>query len=95
MLFVLNFSLAIVRFKAAIAAMLGSNPAMQWHRSKERRRRSIIFSVFNTPVEICFSFLLLGSGFLAMYLNNLTGSLWLIWYGIMYLAATLFIYKYG
>ena len=31
----------------------------------------------------------------ALYLNNLAGSLWLVWYGIMYLCATLLIYRYG
>jgi len=95
MLFVLNFSLAIVRFKAAIAAILGVNPAIHWHRSNALSRGSAIFSIFNTPAEICFSLVFLASGGLALYLNNLAGSLWLAWYGTMYLAATLLIYRYG
>lgn len=95
MLFVLNFALAIVRFKAAIAAVLGVNPAMHWHRAKELSRRSASFSILNTPAEICFSSVLLASSYIALYFNNLMGSLWLIWYGIMYLAATLLIYRYG
>ena len=45
--------------------------------------------------EIFFSFVLFASSGLALYLNNLAGSLWLVWYGIMYLAATMLIYRYG
>ncbi len=95
MLFVLNFSLAIVRFKAAIAAVLGADPAMHWHRSEDRSRRSVSFSVFNTPTELGFASLILASGYVALYFNNLAGSLWLAWYGMMYLAATMLIYRYG
>ena len=95
MLFVLNFALAIVRTKAAIAAVLGVNPTMHWRKAKSRSRRSASFSIFNTMAEIFFSFVLFASSGLALYLNNLAGSLWLVWYGIMYLAATMLIYRYG
>ena len=95
MLFVLNFALAIVRTKAAIAAVLGVNPTMHWRKAKSRIRRSASFSIFNTMAEIFFSFVLFASSGLALYLNNLAGSLWLVWYGIMYLAATMLIYRYG
>ena len=95
MLFVLNFSLAIVRFKAAIAAVLGISPAMHWRRAKGLSRGNASFSIFNTSVELCFSSLLIASSCLALYLNNIAGSLWLVWYGVMYLAATMLIYRYG
>lgn len=95
MVFVLNFALAIVRFRAAIAAMLGVNPAMHWHRYSDQNKHNASFSVFNTYAEIGFAAIMLGAGGLALYLNNITGSVWLAWYGFMYLAATLLIYKYG
>ena len=95
MVFVLNFALAIVRFKAAIAAVFGVDPAMHWHRVKERSKHSASFSLFNTPAEICFASAMLGAGYVAFYFNNIAGSLWLAWYGVMYLATTLLIYKYG
>jgi cellulose synthase (UDP-forming) len=95
MVFVLNFALAIVRFKAAIAAMLGVNPSMHWHRAKEGTKHNASFSLFNTQAELGFASLMLAAGYIAFYFNNIAGSLWLAWYGVMYLAATLLIYKYG
>jgi hypothetical protein len=95
MVFVLNFALAIVRFKAAIAAVFGVDPAMHWHRVKERSKHSASFSLFNTPAEICFASAMLAAGYVAFYLNNIAGGMWLAWYGVMYLATTLLIYKYG
>ncbi len=95
MVFVLNFALAIVRFKAAIAAMLGVNPAMHWHRVTGHNKHRALFSLFNTSTEIGFALMMLAAGYIAFYFNNITGSLWLAWYGVMYLAATMLIYKYG
>jgi cellulose synthase/poly-beta-1,6-N-acetylglucosamine synthase-like glycosyltransferase len=95
MVFVLNFALAVVRFKAAIAAMLGVNPSMHWHRAGADNRHNASFSLFNTSAEICLSSVMLAAGYAAFYYNNITGSLWLAWYGFMYLAATMLIYKYG
>ncbi len=95
MLFVLNFALAIVRFKAAIAAVIGMSPAMHWHRANDLSRHSASFSIFNSLAEICLSSVLIGAACLALYLNNIAGSIWLIWYGVMYMAATVLFYRYG
>ncbi len=95
MVFVLNFALAIVRFKAAIAAMLGVSPSMQWRNVRERDRHSAALSLSNTSAEIGFASVMFAAGYVAFYFNNITGSLWLAWYGVMYLAATLLLYKYG
>jgi cellulose synthase/poly-beta-1,6-N-acetylglucosamine synthase-like glycosyltransferase len=95
MLSVLNFALAIVRFKAALAAVLGINPAMHWYRGNGSSKHSISLSLFNTPTEIGFASVMFVSGYFALYFNNIAGSLWLAWYGIMYLTATMLIYKYG
>ncbi len=95
MIFMLNFSLAIVRTKAAFAAMLGKNPSLKWSRPSSRRRHDLMFAVSNTKMELAMSFMLVALGIVATYQHNIAGGVWLMWYAILYMLATIFMYKYG
>jgi cellulose synthase/poly-beta-1,6-N-acetylglucosamine synthase-like glycosyltransferase len=95
MVFVLNFALAVVRTKAAVAAMLGSNPGLKWSRVKDKRRHDLLFSVRNTLVEITLSIGLFAFGTFAIITSSISGGFWLLWYGVMYLTATALLYTYG
>ncbi|MGC8651628.1 MAG: glycosyltransferase [Candidatus Micrarchaeia archaeon] len=95
MIFILNFALAFVRLKAAIAAMLRLDPRLQWQKVG-KSNRTLIASVLNTKFEIMFSTILMVLGYISIAVNdNTTGGLWLIGYGSLYVFSTLFFYKYG
>ena len=95
MIFLLNFSLAFVRLKAAIAALLKLDPKPQWQKIS-LGNGGILSSLYNTKFEITFSSILFALGYVSMSISyNIAGGLWLIWYGVMYSLATIFLHKYG
>ncbi|EQD45399.1 UDP-forming cellulose synthase catalytic subunit [mine drainage metagenome] len=95
MIFLLNFSLAIVRTKAAFAAILGKNPSLKWSRPEKRRKHDIIFAISNTKTELTMGIVLIALGLMATMQHNLAGGVWLLWYAVLYMLATMFMYKYG
>ncbi|MCL5434646.1 MAG: glycosyltransferase [Candidatus Marsarchaeota archaeon] len=99
MLFALNFALAFVRTKAAIAAVLKKSPAIHWNRNNAstnlRGLKKLLFSIMNTKIEVMFSGLIFTLSLFAVMNNHFTGGLWLLLYGFMYLFTTIFLYKYG
>ncbi|MDE1856887.1 MAG: glycosyltransferase [Candidatus Micrarchaeota archaeon] len=94
MVFALNFALAIVRAKAAVAAVLKKEPGIHWNRTKTEKS-NLAFSLLNTKMEVAFSAFLFILGYVAIVINNLTGGVWLFAYGIMYSLTTVLLYKYG
>ena len=95
MLFALNYALAFVRAKAALAALLHSNPLLKWNRDNSTMGSRFAMSLRNTKLELLFASVVLSSSTVAAVMQNLTGSLWLFGYGVMYLLTTAFLYKYG
>ena len=95
MVFALNFALVIVRTKAALAALLGSKPSVNWSRPGSKLSGNIAYSLSNTSIEFSIAMLLVGLGTFASLHHNMLGGIWLIWYGFLYLLATIFLYKYG
>ncbi|MEM3020571.1 MAG: glycosyltransferase [Candidatus Micrarchaeaceae archaeon] len=95
MIFMLNFSLAIVRTKAAFAAILGKNPSLKWNRPSNRRKHDIVFAITNTKMELAMGIALIVLGVVATSQHNLAGGIWLLWYAVLYMLATVFMYKYG
>ncbi|HUC38765.1 MAG TPA: glycosyltransferase [Candidatus Acidoferrum sp.] len=96
MVFILNFALAISRAKAAIAALSGKNPIWRAVRAKGgNTKHNLAYAISNTKIEVVFSAGLLSLGTLALLTNNLLGSVWLGTYGVLYLFATLLLYRYG
>ena len=91
----LNFALAVARTKAALSALLRQDPSIHWHRVKYRQTHDILFSIRNTLTELSLSLGLLALGAFAMITNSFSGGFWLLWYGVMYMAATVLMYKYG
>jgi cellulose synthase (UDP-forming) len=95
MVFFLNFALAIVRTKAAIAAIFNRNPGMGWSKTTEDNSHNIVYSLYNTRFEIVFAAILFAFGYIAIITNNISGGFWLAGYGCLYLGSTIMIYKYG
>ena len=96
MVFLLNYALAFVRAKAAIATLFNKNPGFHWNRLKVNNgQRGLLFAVSNTKTEIVFASTMFVLSFLALSQSDLSGCIWLIWYGILYLLATIFLHKYG
>ena len=48
MLFLLNYSLAFIRTKAAIAALFNRNPYKSWIKSRSIMKNNLMFSLYNT-----------------------------------------------
>ena len=95
MLFGLNFALAFVRMKAALAAIFRMNPTVHWSRQRSSMKKNIMFSIMNTKLELAFAGAIFVFSYFAIITAHLTGGIWLMWYGIMYLFTTIFLYKYG
>ncbi|MCL5008036.1 MAG: glycosyltransferase [Candidatus Marsarchaeota archaeon] len=95
MLFALNYALAITRAKAVIAVILRKNPFTYWRREARVRKNDAYFSLISTKVELLFAGLIFAFSYIAISTDNLIGGAWLIWYGIMYIFATIFVYRYG
>jgi cellulose synthase (UDP-forming) len=95
MIFALNFSLAVVRTKAAVAALLNIDPSLNWVRSKTKKNFDLLYALSKTKFEVAFASLLFVFSYLAMASNNIEGGLWLVFYGMLYLCATIMVYRYG
>lgn len=95
MIFVLNFALIISRTKAAVSAMLNIDPSSTWKRTKSIKRFDVLGAIRSTKYELSFSGVLFGFGYLAMISNNISGGIWLLFYGLLYLCATVMSYAYG
>jgi cellulose synthase/poly-beta-1,6-N-acetylglucosamine synthase-like glycosyltransferase len=95
MIFILNFSLAVVRTKAALAALLKINPVTQWSRVRKGGKWDLRYALYKTRYEIGLAVVLFAFSVLAAFSNNPEGSLWLVFYGMLYLAATLMVFRYG
>ncbi|MDE1855858.1 MAG: hypothetical protein KGH49_01330, partial [Candidatus Micrarchaeota archaeon] len=82
--------------KAAVATLFDSNPGINWNRSKMKSGKgSFGYSIMNTKSELAFASIMFGFGVFAFSLNNLAGTIWLAWYGILYSLATILLFKYG
>ncbi|MDE1828457.1 MAG: glycosyltransferase [Candidatus Micrarchaeota archaeon] len=96
MVFLLNYALAFVRTKAAIATLARMNPGINWNRSKlPTEARNLGYSLTNTKSEIAFASVMFALSAFALSVSNLAGGIWLLWYGILYSLATILLYKYG
>ncbi len=95
MIFVLNFSLAVVRTKAAAAALLKINPTTQWSRIRKGSKFDLGYALYKTKYEIALAVGLFAFSVLAVLSSNLEGALWLVFYGMLYLCATLMVFRYG
>jgi len=97
MVFFLNYSLAIVRTRAALATLLGGNdPGSGWDRLKiKTSKRELLRSIANTKAEITFSGVLVIFAIIAYMRYNISAATWIGFYAVMFSLATVFIYKYG
>jgi len=96
MIFLLNFALAFVRTKAAIAAIFNRSPTGMWGSFRQMKgKKSLIISILNSKVEVAFSLFLIILAAFAFSESNIAGGAWLIGYGFLYMLTTIFFYKYG
>jgi cellulose synthase/poly-beta-1,6-N-acetylglucosamine synthase-like glycosyltransferase len=95
MVFLLNYALAFVRAKAALMAMLGIDRKLDWNTDNSERSRSILSVLDKTKAEITFVAILVALGVIALLRSNISGGVWLIWYGGMYALTPLFLHIYG
>ena len=95
LIFLLNFALALIRTKAAIAALLKANPGYKWIKGSEKKYARFISAFKNSIAEVMFSLSLFGLGIFAFLTNNFSGGVWLIWYSLLYSSTFYFFYKYG
>ncbi len=95
MVFLLNYALAFVRTKAAIASFFNKNPGVNWNRLKNKDPNSIFSQIYKTRVEVVFSSAMFVLAYIALSQSNIAGGVWLVWYGVLYMLATVFLIKYG
>ncbi len=95
MVFMINFALAFIRSKAAFSAVLNRTPKAGWIRARLGMDKKAFIAARHSFVEILFSILLLILGGFAIVIDNFSGGLWLLWYGMLYSTTFYFFYKYG
>ncbi len=98
MVFMLNYALAFVRTGAAISAILGMESRLKWNSKWETKSgvgTSIIAAVNKAKVEVAFVAILVFLAAVALMRANISGGIWLLWYGGMFSLAPVFFYKYG
>ncbi len=96
MVYLLNFSLAIIRTEAAIAALFNLNPRKGWVKDQSNNKvHRFVSAVRNARKEIAFSLLLFILSILAISNDNIEGFSWLFIFAIFYSTTFFFFYKYG
>ena len=97
MVFLLNYALAFVRTKAALATIIKINPGANWNRLKmlTNSKNKIIASLRSTKFEVGFALLLFALAYTALSESNIAGGAWLGWFGVLYSLSTVFTLKYG
>ncbi|HUY70372.1 MAG TPA: glycosyltransferase [Candidatus Baltobacteraceae bacterium] len=96
MIFLLNYALAFVRTKAAIATVLNSNPGLNWNRLKSKNTNLNFRAILtNSKVETAFAAIMFGLAGIALLQSDLAGGIWLVWYGFLYMLTMAFMLKYG
>jgi cellulose synthase/poly-beta-1,6-N-acetylglucosamine synthase-like glycosyltransferase len=95
MIFMLNFALAFIRAKAAFSALFKINLKESWQTGTDKRYGKVAYALRNSFVEIAFSSMLFLLSTVALAVDNISGGLWLLWYGILYVSTFFLFYKYG
>lgn len=96
MVFLLNYALAFVRTKAALATFINKNPGSYWNRLRSSGGNgSLLATLSDTKVEIAFASTMFVLAYFALSESNISGGIWLSWYGVLYSLTTLFLHKYG
>ncbi|MGC8538280.1 MAG: glycosyltransferase [Candidatus Micrarchaeia archaeon] len=95
MVYILNFSVAFIRAKAAVQATLGLKPKNLWAKGNlGTRRGAFLFALKNSVAEVSFSTVLFAFSVFAIANSNFSGGIWLLWYSLLYGSTFVFFYKY-
>ncbi|MGC8669669.1 MAG: glycosyltransferase [Candidatus Micrarchaeia archaeon] len=95
MVSLLNYALAIIRTKAAIALFLNKEPGHQWNKTDKRKIKTTLYSIYAAKSEIAFSAFIWIFAYIAINSANFYGGLWLIGYGLLFSLTAIFIKIYG
>ena len=96
MVFFLNYALAIVRAKAAIATIFNANPTVNWNKLNIKNSKGkLLDSIYNTKAEITFAVVFSVLALVSYFGLQSPGAAWIGFYAVMFSLATIFIYKYG
>jgi len=96
MIFVLNFALAFVRLRAALAAIFKAPPIAGWIKGDRRGLAgNWLLAMKSSIAEMVFAAMLFASSAFAFLMYNFSGAMWLVWYGILYSSTFVFFFKYG
>ncbi|MGC8647304.1 MAG: glycosyltransferase [Candidatus Micrarchaeia archaeon] len=91
----LNYALAIVRTRAAIALLLNREPGSQWTKQLSTKKRNIWNSLYAAKAEIGLAAFIWIFSYVAFLSRNVYGGVWLLGYGVLFSLAALFIKIYG
>ncbi len=95
MVFFLNYALAFVRTKAALATLINKNPGLNWNRLRPKGSNSILSQIYKTKTEVVFASAMFVLAYIALSETDIAGGIWLMWYGVLYMLTTVFLLKYG
>lgn len=96
MISLLNFALVFIRVKAAFSAIFQRDYKVLWDGARMNLMQSkTIYAVRNSLPEILFSSSLFVFSGIALTIDNLSGGVWLLWYGVLYVSTFYMFYKYG
>jgi cellulose synthase (UDP-forming) len=90
----LNYALAVIRSKAAIAMVLHKEPGSQWGKTAHRTN-SLLYSIYVARAEIALAAFIWIFAYMAINGSNPYGGIWLMGYGILYASTVLFLKVYG
>ncbi|MGC8687719.1 MAG: glycosyltransferase family 2 protein [Candidatus Micrarchaeia archaeon] len=90
----LNYALAVIRSKAAIAMLLHKEPGVQWSKAAQKSN-GILYSIYAARTEIALASFIWVFAYIAINGSNLYGGIWLVGYGMLYALTALFLKVYG
>ncbi|MEM0149435.1 MAG: hypothetical protein QXW10_00880, partial [Candidatus Micrarchaeaceae archaeon] len=91
----LNYALAVVRTKAAIAMLLNKEPGYQWNKIQPSKIKNTLYAIYAARSEIALSAFIWVFAYIAINGANFYGGLWLVGYGVLFSLTALFLRLYG
>ncbi|MGB9703165.1 MAG: glycosyltransferase [Candidatus Micrarchaeales archaeon] len=88
-----NYALVFTRVKGGISSLLKINPALKWN--KEALKSSALEKIKFCWVELLIAFLFFFVAYILINSGNIAGSIWIIWYGILFASPLYFVWRYN
>jgi cellulose synthase (UDP-forming) len=88
-----NYAVVFARAKGGIASLLKLNPALKWN--KEMLKKSVLQKIKFCSVELLTASLFFLVAYMLINSGNIAGSIWIIWYGILFASTFYFAWRYN